>query len=232
MGEIIYDIKPSKVASAYVKAPFDEGKETLEKNGFKIISLEQNARLRIQECKDISFLEHENYVMEGVIYVRGKGKILTKKSPIMENAVLAVKRHREGGKFYLSKEQVEKALADSVTISKTSIPTNRFGENEITNYAFGNIAKDYGLFLKDKGIKKMPIALSNLEDRSFAKQVWFCGTNYKSSLSTIGDGLSCGNRVRGIYEIESYSREQIKKALYEVGSPELRGSLLNKLRNI
>ncbi len=39
-------------ASAYVLAPFDEAKRSLEEAKYKIISLEENAKLRVQEKRD------------------------------------------------------------------------------------------------------------------------------------------------------------------------------------
>ncbi|MDP2947879.1 MAG: hypothetical protein Q8N88_07225 [Nanoarchaeota archaeon] len=46
MVAIDIDVKPRGIASAYVVAPFDEGKKMLCKDGYKIISLEEDAGLR------------------------------------------------------------------------------------------------------------------------------------------------------------------------------------------
>ena len=49
---IVNDIKPRGTNSAYVNdKPFDEAKAELEKAGYHISSLEENAQLRIQEGK-------------------------------------------------------------------------------------------------------------------------------------------------------------------------------------
>ena len=40
------DVK-GKLESAYVEAPFDKAKKKLESRGYRIISLEENARLRM-----------------------------------------------------------------------------------------------------------------------------------------------------------------------------------------
>src|SRR3989344_9529419 len=158
--------------SAYIKAPFDEGKNILEKAGYRLISLRENAQLRMQEGKDAFVSRNGNWVREGVIYVPKKGKLLTKNSPIMTNAQEATNCHRSNKEFYLTDAQVEESLADSIELSDKTIPTNRFAENPITVYAFEEFADQYGQFLRNTGIKEMPIWLANQEDKSFARQMW------------------------------------------------------------
>lgn len=201
MVEIIQDIKPRGNDSAYVVAPFDKGKAELEKAGYEVISLEQNAQLRIQEGKDADVSRNGNRVREGVLHVHEKGIFLTKKSPAMANAKKATSCHRNGKEFYLTDAQVEEGLSDSVALSRDPIPTNRFAENPITVYAFGKTAEDYGQFLKESGINKMPVWLANLQDKSFARQMWLCGLGGgRSGLDGIDGGLDCNYRVRGVRE--------------------------------
>ena len=52
MAKVIIDVQPRGSASAYINAPFDQGMEALQKAGYPLISLEQNAQLRIQEGRD------------------------------------------------------------------------------------------------------------------------------------------------------------------------------------
>jgi hypothetical protein len=134
----------------------------------------------------------------------------------MENAKEATECHRNNKEFYLNNEQVEKALADSIMISDESIPTDRFGENKTINYAFGNAAKDYGLFLKDARIEKMSVHLCKPKDKPFANQMLFfevfagsCGLFMSRSgdcnQSGLIDGsrlLNYGHRVRGVRNLE------------------------------
>ncbi len=78
--------------------------------------------------------------------------------------------------FQLNKEQVEKYLElaeqekrrDPVTRKclivdlgnyYPSVSTNRFGEDELTLWAFKDMAEEYGLFLRELGVDKMPINL-------------------------------------------------------------------------
>src|SRR3989344_6817934 len=102
--EVKVDIKPRGIASAVCYAPFDEAKQALEEQRYKIISLQDNAKLRIQEGKNHDVSQHGNWTREGVIYVPipSKGIFLTKNSPIMANAEEATNCHRNGKDFYLN----------------------------------------------------------------------------------------------------------------------------------
>jgi hypothetical protein len=199
---IIQDIKPTGFYSAYAEAPFDEAKEELEKAGYQIISLEKSAELRMLEGKEAFVSKNGNYTREGVLYVPGKGKFLTKKSPIMANAKEATACHRSGKDFHLTDSQIEEALSDSVLLSIKSVPTNRFSDCDITVYAFGNSAEKYGQFLKkDAGINEMSIWTADLKGKSFVKQVWlsWLGGDGGSDLLGAWD-LDGSLRVRGVRE--------------------------------
>jgi len=240
MLEITVDIKPRGTASAYIEAPFDAGKQALESRGYRIISLEENARLRAQKGEQAVISQHGNRVREGAGYFRGKGAFLTKASPIMINPKKATDCHRDGKDFYLNQEQLEQALADSFPISENPIPTNRFGEEGLTTYAFGESAKQYGEFLKEAGIKDMPIWLADIQEKPFVRPVWFCRLGYARS------GLLCSNRslldgvvrVRGVSDCaegtaknsEAYTPAQIAKALKSSKLSGLETILLASLR--
>jgi len=218
MEKINVDIKPTGIESAIVYAPFDKAKEALESKGYRIISLEENAKLRMQQGKDHYVSQNGNWTREGVVYAPNKGIFLTKNSPIMANAKEATQSHRKGNEYFLTEEQVEQALQDSVKLSKKSIPTNRFKENEIANFAFGDVAEDYGLFLKDAGIKKMPVYLTNVSDKPFARQLWFRGLDLRS-------GLRGGKSVLFGYDRDLYDDLRLRGV--KIG---LEKTLLEKLR--
>lgn len=241
MAEIIIDVKPSGTASAYVNAPFDVAKETLENAGYSVISLQRNAKLRMQEGSQANVSQYGNWTREGVIYVPNKGKFLTKNSPIMANSKKATQCHRNGKEFYLTPEQVEQALADSVELSVKALPTDRFGEDEITAYAFGEDAKKYGEFLKENAIDSMPIWTADIQDKAFARQMWFHRLDISSELGG-GRGLGCSGRVRGVQDgaegtapknsgVEAYTPAQMEKALNELGFSGVSKGLVAKLRN-
>jgi len=52
---IIQDIKPKPFDSVYVDAPFDQALKELSGKGYRLVSLRENARLRIQKAKTPSF---------------------------------------------------------------------------------------------------------------------------------------------------------------------------------
>jgi len=206
MTSIIQDVK-GKIESAYINdAPFDKAKRKLEKKGYRIISLEENAMLRMQEGKNAYISQHSNYTREGVIYVPKKGKFLTKISPIMDCAKEATECHRNCDEFYINEDQIEKALEKSVRLDGKSISVSEFGEEPITDFVFGKYAKKYGLFLKDAGIKKIPFDLANMQYRPFARQVAFFWL-----YSGDGSGLDCGgNDLKDLYN--SYRVRGIRNA--------------------
>jgi len=238
MVGIYVDIKSRGTASAYVVAPFDVGKEALAKEGYRIISLQENARLRMQEGKDAFVSQNGNWVREGVVYVPNKGMFLTKNSPIMANAKQATDCHRKGQDFYLTAEQVEQSLADSVELIRENIPTNRFAENKITVYAFGEDAQKYGDFLKEAQITEMPVFLASIGDKAFARQMWFRGLDFGSELYG-ARGLIDGNWVRGVPDSaegtaaknsEVYSPAQISAVLKTKGLTGIERILIDGLR--
>ena len=130
MTKITVDVKPRNIISAYVVAPFDRGKELLEKERYAIISLEENARLRLQEGVNASVSLYGNWTREDVVYIPGKRIYLTKNSPIIHNAKEATDAHRNGKDFYLTDEQIVSSLEGAVVLNGKSIPTNRINENE------------------------------------------------------------------------------------------------------
>jgi hypothetical protein len=235
MINLTIDVKPRGIVSAYVEAPFDKAKKALEKEAYKIISLEQNAQLSMQEGKDSFISRNGNCTREGVIYVPKKGIFLTKNSPIMVNPKEATECQRNGKEFYLNKEQVEKALADSVELSGKPIPTSRFNDDKITVFAFGNTAKEYGEFLKEAGINEMPIYVANVKKNPFVRQMWPLGLGGRSVLIGSSRSLCYGSRVRGVREGAEgvvknlYSKEQIATALKQTNLSGIESILFRKL---
>ena len=176
---ITVDIRPKGIESAIVYARFDRALAELQKNGYKLISLEDNAQLQIQQGKDHYISKNGNWVEEGVLYVPGKGRFITRCSPILDHPRKATQAHRNGEEYFVSDSQVKKALEESIQIpyDVNAIPTNRFGKNAITMFCFGKNAKDYGLFLKDAGISDMSLWLNKesyvqKQEKPYANQLW------------------------------------------------------------
>ncbi|MBI4159438.1 hypothetical protein HY500_04260 [Candidatus Woesearchaeota archaeon] len=203
MTNLIVDIKPRLIYSAHIYAPFDRGKEELENAVYKIISLQENAQLRMEGGKNAFVSQNGNWTREGFIYVPKRGIFLTRNSPIMANAQEATDCHRNQREFYLTDVQVEQSLVDSILLSGQPIPTSRFRESPIAVYAFGDIAEQYGLFLRGINLKEMPILLADLQDRPFARQSWFRRLDVGSRSSLYGNykDLDVSLRVRGIRQV-------------------------------
>ena len=209
---IVQDVKPTGTDSAYVERPFDEAKAELEANGYNIVSLEQFAKLRIAQGKDSHVANYGSYVKEGFLYVPQKGIFLVRDSPMLANAKKATDCHRKGEEFYLTQEQVKESLINSVQFKDaSSIPTNRFAEDERTAFAFGETAGKYGEFLKNAGIKQMSVYLANIEEKPFARQAWLrrLDVDFGSGLGGGSGGLLCYNAVRGVRSVEPRSGETI-----------------------
>jgi len=254
MNQITIDVKPRGIESAYIVAPFDKGKETLEKAEYRILSSEENARLRIQEGAKEYISQSGNWVKECGVYILDKGARLTKVPLVCENAEEATKCHRNGKDYYLNEEQIERVLADSVELDTkrlpklddgtSYIPTSELHNEKISTYAFGDIAEEYGRFLRGAGINKMPIWLAGLQDKPFVRQLWFCrlGVGGRSDLNCDYRNLHFGNiRVRGVKDsaegtaknftsAETYTIAQIQEALKRRNILGIEQILINELK--
>jgi hypothetical protein len=181
-----------------VYAPLDKALEALTGEGYDIISLAQNSQLRIQQGKDADISRNGNWTREGVIYFpNGKPK-LVRNSPILDSAKEATQAHKSREEFYPSQNQIDQALVDSIDFPQENIkiPTDRLSEEALTVWAFGGEkeARTYGEFLREAGIKEMPVWLVNKnrisrQNSPFARQIWF---------KYLGDGSGLGGYARSI----------------------------------
>ena len=80
-----------EVAVAY--GDFDSAKEALESQGYNIISLKENARLRMLAGIDSKISNERNWTRKAFLYVPKKGIFLTTNSPIMQNPIEATQAH-------------------------------------------------------------------------------------------------------------------------------------------
>jgi len=232
--ELRVDVIPSGVQSAYVEAPFNEGKETLEKAGYELISGEINTGLRIQQGREAYVSQDGNFINEGVLYVperfgKKAGAWIPKKSLVMQFPTEATNAHRNGKEFYVSEDQTEEALKDAVKAHGKEVPTKRLADDEAMARVFGANTKDYGLFLNEAGIDSIRFYLSALEDKPFANQLWLdrLGDGDGSGLIGCNWDLYCDSRVRGVSNTtgeasshatgDSYTLNDFKKALKAEG---------------
>jgi len=240
--KLINDIKPKWIDSAYVVGPFDKTLKVLEAQDYKLISLEETAVSRMQEGRNHDISRNGNRVREGVLYVPGKGRFITRHSAILDDPRKATQANRNGKKYFVSDAQVEKALEYSVQVpySVNKISTRRSGENEIAVFCFGENAKDYGLLLKDAGISSvLPLWLDNKnyvqeQGKPYANQLFLSGIRDKSALH--GErilNISEWLRSRGIKVVpvqETYTPRDIAKAMEVLNLPDAAGDLIEKLR--
>lgn len=147
----------TKLATYYVfDENFSDAKKYLDKDGFKVATLEQVAKLRMQRGRNDDISKCGLWTAEDFIILPNK-VCITKNSIIMRNAEKATLSHIQSKEYCLNKKQVDYALANAVQVKDYRIPTNRFGENELTKFCFGKSAQEYGQFLKDAGIEELAI---------------------------------------------------------------------------
>ena len=246
--EIQVDIRPTGIESAIVYAPFDNALETLIEQCYEVISLPQNALLRIQQGKDANISRNGNWTREGILYIPREKPKLIRNSPILESATQATEAHRNGKEFYPTREQIKSALTNSIDFptENIEIPTDRFGSDALAVFAFGGEAEAmaYGEFLRNAGIKKMPVYAVDKghvdkQNQPFARQMWFGSLDYRSVLSGDCRNLYHDLRLRGVKmsaegtrknSVEVYDSKTIAKALKELGLPGLEKGLLEKLK--
>jgi hypothetical protein len=209
MPEVIDDIKQGEIISAYIEAPFDEAQEVLESKGYNIISLAQNAQLRIQQGRDSDISLNGNWTREGILYTPKGRPRLVRNSPILYSPKEATQAHRERREFYPTRERIESALAASIDFPEKTIkiPTDGFGEEALTVFAFGGEenARAYEEFLRQAGINEMPVwtvdqSYVNSKNEPFVTQMWIGNLDDRSVLNGNGDLNGSVNRLRGIKE--------------------------------
>lgn len=208
---VTLDVITSEVESGYIVNPFDTAKVELEIKGYELISLEKFARLRISQGIGSNISRYGAFVKEGFLHVPQKGIYLVKNSPIIASAKKATECHRRNTDYYLTPEQIEKALENSVKFSDryetpTAIPTNRFGEDERTVFTFGQTAENYGNFLANEGISRLFPELTGIDEKSFVRQVWFSGID-ELTLKEDRKNLHEKIIVRGVRNVNSKLKE-------------------------
>lgn len=173
---IIEDVLTKKFKSAYMEASYDKAKSTIEEKGYRAVSLEEIAYLKIygdatrvikngeKEEKDLSLWENSNWVKEWVVYVPNKGRFIT--SNLESNGkVIAV--YREKGEYFLYKKQVRRALEDAIEIPNNlkSVSTKKFSKSEFLCKLFGREnAIELGYILRGRGIKRFSFKFYSQRD--------------------------------------------------------------------
>ena len=199
-----------------VTEPFDKALQTLEQQGIRTpINARDLAYARIQEGRASPLCNCGSYVREGVLYVPDK-TLFIRNSLLLRKKVSeqAVEAHRSGNEFYVDekfvKQYQEQAEKDKdkepqkrkvLTLNKMKtfeISTDKFTDEELTLWLFGDQTEDYGNFLRENKINEMPVYLSGNSDRNFANQLWLSYLDGRSYLSGDIGNLYNSDDVRGV----------------------------------
>lgn len=219
------DSRTSELESGVVYASFDKALTELKAHGLEVVSLPQNAELRIQEGADSYVSQNGNYVREGVIYIPNKGRYLIRNSPLLQLELVqeAVKAHRQEREYSiqkaLAKEYEDKSSQDpnSEVFHLTdlrAIPTNNFDKDKRALWIFQDKAEDYGKFLYDADIKEMHLCFNeegyiNSQENPFANQLWLRGLGLCDGSGIDGDYRDLGlDDVRGVRPISGEAAMQ------------------------
>ncbi len=189
-----------------VNATFNSSLNKLRSNGYEIVSLPQIAFLRTKESGRGELSRSDSLVKEGIICFPNDKPRLVRISPIIFHPKEAVSAHKDFKEFYPIREHLDNSLNNSVELPRTTfrIQTNRFGENEITAFAFGSEenARNYGNVLRGNGIEKMPFVIGGLYDykdqRPYARQLLIYSLRTNSEISVGTTELHRANPVIGI----------------------------------
>ncbi|MDP2924990.1 MAG: hypothetical protein Q8N99_01315 [Nanoarchaeota archaeon] len=207
----IQDIPPVQINralySAIARERFDRANELLRANGYHMPSLEEAAKLRVQERPTLKTLEDEFGDLPPIfageigttmhfVYVPGDGVYLTKKSIFLDgiqkaSEVFAKPLIQQKGPYCLDEHELDLALADSILLIKADelsaelnsqrveIPWKHLHEDPRTIFAFGKeTARNYGALM----IEEFPHSSDSLK-------IWYPG---KELSKPYAYGLSLG----------------------------------------
>jgi len=193
----IIDIKGNGFESAWVNTSFHDGKDFLKRQGYKMLSFRENAELRMQEGVESFVSQFGNYVDGAYIsfpsnkeYGKENG-FLTRKLPMILNKRNFECYYELNEKDFLNNfdKNSEDVMAVPEFDYKFEVPTNRFGEDDVTSFVFQDLAQKYGDFLNDAGVSKIEYHFSD-SDHSHSKftatPLWLTGLGY---VSGIGDNI-------------------------------------------
>ena len=211
---------------------FDDASKAVLKKSDELISSRDLAYGRIVDAKangswkNSSLCTNGSYVREGSLFVPNADnkRIWLRESLVLQNPSDAVKAHKKGNEYvpknFKVGEYLEQIGKDNYFIvsDTSSIPTERFGEDARTVWAFKDQAKEYGTFLKDSGITSMNIWMYNSDDKHinsqsgpFANQLWLHRLDSISDIDGNVRDLDDNYRVRGVSR-ESAEGSALKNA--------------------
>jgi len=210
-AEVIIDVKPTGYESALFNLPLDLSIAGVKKYSQEVVSLYQNAQMRIQGGKDSNVSKSYNLTREGVIWMPNSKPMLVRDSPLLYIAKEAVIASRENREVYPTLSQIEAALANSTEYPQkdTRIPTHGFNSDALTVFAFGGEenAKKYGEFLKDAGVESILVRTARKsyvdgQRKPFVTQVSLGSVEGHSNIEGVNRSFYLNNWLRGAREIK------------------------------
>ena len=186
------------------EGPWDRGVSSLKSQGLDAITLRDLAEARILGGANSPVSTRWTWVAENFNYDKDDILIASREfSPLLQYPAEATECHRQGKEFYLSPNDTEKlrraassdvnqAMKFGVLLLKRSkilsdISVEAFGEEDVTSFLFRDKAKEYGRFLKENGIKNVPLrvageAYAQEQGRAFSRALWAYNLNFNSAL--------------------------------------------------
>jgi hypothetical protein len=240
-----FQASDASLTSAVVFGLFGEMVEKFSIRNFKLISLEENAWLRVVKGKYAPESWTGNYVRAGFLHIPNKGVYLVKDSPINDRFANATTANRLGHEFHISFAEAEELAKVSVRIpyNLKEIPVAQLSRNPVSKFAFGNAVKAYANFLRDAGVERFPIwilprGIVDSQSQPFVRQVILrCMDNWSGLIGGADLHLPYGVRfTSSIYRgktndrDEVYSADQIIKALEAASLQGLEIPILRALR--
>ena len=233
------------------EGPWDRGVSSLKSQGLDAITLRDLAEARILGGANSPVSTRWTWVAENFNYDKDDILIASREfSPLLQYPVEATECHRQGKEFYLSPNDTEKlrraassdvnqAMKFGVLLLKRSkilsdIPVEAFGEEDVTSFLFRDKAKEYGRFLKENGIKNVPLrvageAYAQEQGRAFSRALWAYDLNLNSAL--VGYNLILNDnvgRVSGVRELSAAKRAGASGASHGAAGAARAGSIGNQ----
>ncbi|MEK6925537.1 MAG: hypothetical protein AABW71_04865 [Nanoarchaeota archaeon] len=234
------DVKPSVESAVTSGVNFRQSLAELKKICHKVINLEQNAQLRIQQGKESDVSKIGNYVRQGSVHYQGETGIIVAESPYLTNATMlreAIKENSEGRYFSTPNRKLYDKFFKQVQEDASKHPRERRAvfmpsegrftisqtqNPEVFEFLLGEFGQDYLNFVGQNSLDLFPISQETLKSYSGTVpiQLWFGRLGvYGSDL--VGDGYGLNNKdgmVRGVRQLVSTEGANASQISRQAGS--------------
>jgi len=210
--------------------PFDKGVAALKAEGLELITARELAEARILGGHDHPVSKEWTWVAEHPIYLTDKqADVLVvdrAHSQLLKHPAEATAAHQRDEEFYLDQKVVgelrEQATPDGKhgvlllprQAIRKAIAVEALADDAYTQFLFRDLAGQYGLFLKDAGIKKVPVYVVDAghareQKQPFGRALWVYDLlDGRSGLYGDLDVLHYNDgRVRGVRRVPATAQE-------------------------